>query len=122
MLRMKRRDKESLQKFFITSLGEDCAILGYPWLRMFTPSIDQKNGRVQGPKIIIEMALYKWAREKEIHCILTAAWANNTWEEGDEIICQLAPLPMHAVQEWAIAANKEKQTTNELPQQYSHHA
>ena len=68
------------------------------------------------------MALYKWAKEKEIRCIVAVAWANNVWEEGDEIICHLAPLPMHAAQEWAIAANKEKQTTNELPQQYSRHA
>jgi hypothetical protein len=60
-------------------------------------------------------------KKKEICCIVAAARANNVWEEGDEIICQLAPLPTHAVQEWAIAANKEKQTTNKLPQQYSCH-
>ena len=115
VLRVKRGDQENLQKFFITSLGGDHVILGYPWLRMFTPSIDWKNGRILGPKIIIETALYKWAKEKETCCILTAARANDAWEEGDEIICQLAPLPTHATQEWAIAANKEKQTTNELP-------
>ena len=122
LLRVKRGDQESLQKFFITSLGGDRAILGYPWLRTFTPSIDWKSGRVLGPKIIIETALYKWVSEKEIRCIVAAVRANIVWEEGDEIICQLAPLPMHAAQEWAIAANKEKQTTNELPQQYSRHA
>ena len=122
ILRVKRGDQESLQKFFITSLGGDHAILGYPWLRTFTPLIDWKSGRILGPKIIIETALYKWAKEKEIHCIVAAAWANNMWEEGDKIICHLAPLPTHAAQEWAIAANKEKQMTNKLPQQYSCHA
>ena len=122
ILRVKRGDHESLQKFFITSLGGDHAILGYPWLRMFTPLIDWKSGRILGPKIIIETALYKWAREKEIRCIMAVARANNVWEEGGEIICQLAPLPTHAAQEWAIATNKNKQTTNELPQQYSRHA
>ena len=121
LLRVKRGDQESLQKFFITSLGGDRTILGYPWLRTFTPSIDWKSGRVLGPKIVIETALYKWVKEKEICCIVAAARANVAWEEGDEIICQLAPLPTHAAQEWAIAANKEKQTTNELPQQYSRH-
>jgi hypothetical protein len=59
MLRVKRGDQESLQKFFITSLGGDCAILGYPWLRTLTPSIDWRNSRILGPKIIIETALYK---------------------------------------------------------------
>ena len=121
VLRVKRGDQENLQKFFITSLGGDRAISEYPWLRTFTPLIDWKNGRILGPKIIIEMALYKWAKEKEIHHIVAAAQAKDTWEEGDEIICHLAPLPMHAAQEWAIATNKEKQTTTELPQQYSHH-
>ena len=122
LLRVKRGDQEALQKFFITSLGGDCAILGYPWLRMFTPSINWKTGSILGPKIIIETALYKWAREKEIRCIMAAVRANNVWEEGDEIICHIAPLPTHATQEWAIATNKNKQTTNELPQQYSCHA
>ena len=122
LLRVKREDQEALQKFFITSLGGDHAILGYLWLRLFTPAIDWGKGRVLGPKIIIEMALYKWAKEKEIHFIVAAVRANNTWEEGDKIICHLAPLPTHATQEWAIAANKDKQTTNKLPQQYLHHA
>ena len=122
LLRVKKGDQESLQKFFITSLGGDHTILGYPWLRTFTPFINWKDGRVLGPKIIIETALYKWAKEKEIHCIVAAVRADNAWEEGNEIICHLAPLPTHTAQEWAIAANKAKQTTNELPQQYSHHA
>ena len=97
-------------------------ILGYPWLRTFTLSINWKDGRVLGPKIVIETALYKWAKEKEIHCIVAAVRADNMWEEGDKIICHLAPLPTHVAQKWAIAANKAKQTTNELPQQYSCHA
>ena len=68
------------------------------------------------------MALYKWAKEKEIHSIVAAMWANDVWKEGDKIICHLTPLPTHAAQEWAIATNKNKQMTNELPQQYSRHA
>jgi Aspartyl protease len=32
--------KEAAQVFFITNLGEDRIILGYPWLREFDPQIN----------------------------------------------------------------------------------
>ena len=36
-LRVRKGDQSHLQTFYITSLGADRAILGYPWLRMFNP-------------------------------------------------------------------------------------
>ena len=75
-----------------------------------------------GAPISIETSLLKWARKKEINRIICQARMRFDWEEGDTIIAQISPLPMHATQQWAIAANKNKQTTNELPQQYSRHA
>ena len=36
-LRVHKGDQNHLQTFYITTLGTDCAILGYPWLRTFNP-------------------------------------------------------------------------------------
>ncbi len=36
-------------RFYETSLGEDCIIFGYPWLRTFNPQIDWEKGRVNMP-------------------------------------------------------------------------
>ena len=40
LLRVKKEKEEDLQCFYITSLGGDRAILGYPWLHHFDPTID----------------------------------------------------------------------------------
>jgi hypothetical protein len=39
-LRVRQGDKEQVQTFFITNLGMDCVILGYPWFRDFNPQIN----------------------------------------------------------------------------------
>ena len=103
-------------------MGGDRAILGYPWLHRFDPTIDWKGGQILGAPITIETSLLKWAREKEINQIICKVCTHFDWEKGDTIIAQISPLPTHAAQQWAIAANKDKKRTNKLPQWYSRHA
>ena len=67
LLRVKKGKEEDLQRFYITSLGGDHAILGYPWLHRFDPTIDWKGGQILGAPITIKTSLLKWAREKEIN-------------------------------------------------------
>jgi len=40
--------------FFITSLGRDCFLFGYPWFKAFKPDIDWENGTLKGPKVKVE--------------------------------------------------------------------
>jgi hypothetical protein len=40
LLRVKKEKEEDLQHFYVTSLGGDHTILGYPWLHRFDPIID----------------------------------------------------------------------------------
>jgi hypothetical protein len=42
----------------VTNLGNDRAILGYPWLRDFNPKIDWPIGRLEGPPVEIETCFY----------------------------------------------------------------
>jgi hypothetical protein len=41
--------KEECLKFFVTNLGKDRIILGYPWLEAFNPDINWGEGRINGP-------------------------------------------------------------------------
>jgi hypothetical protein len=45
-------------KFYVTNLGGDRAILGYPWLRDFNPDIDWPTGKLKGPQVKIETPFY----------------------------------------------------------------
>jgi hypothetical protein len=58
-LRIRFDNKEKLQRFFITSLGQDRIILGYPFLYEFNPTIDWQQGRLKGGAIQLQSARYK---------------------------------------------------------------
>jgi hypothetical protein len=40
LLRVKKGEKNHLQKFYVMNLGTDRAIFGYPWLETFNPNVD----------------------------------------------------------------------------------
>jgi hypothetical protein len=41
-------ETEQCLQFFVTDLGKDCMILGYPWLQTFNPDINWTNGKLKG--------------------------------------------------------------------------
>ena len=47
--------------FYITNLGQDHFIFGYPWCQDFSPSIDWKNLILNGPKIVVFSLLFSGA-------------------------------------------------------------
>jgi hypothetical protein len=65
-LQVSKGDKETLQKFYITSLGNNRAIFSYPWLRDFNPNIDWLTGEVKGAKTRIRMVLFRNTRERAL--------------------------------------------------------
>jgi hypothetical protein len=60
--------KQSAQVFFITNLGNDRLILGYPWLEEFALRIDWKNRTIIGPPVKLTTMgrswKIKWANQK----------------------------------------------------------
>jgi len=58
-LRIKYNKQEALMKFFITSLGKDCLILGYPFLERFNPKIDWMKGEMKEGRLTLESAAFK---------------------------------------------------------------
>ncbi len=67
-----RGSKKERQRFYITNLGKDRFILGYPWFRTFNPEIDWINAELKGPKLQMETLLLgrlqrvkSWIKEKK---------------------------------------------------------
>ena len=42
------------QRFYITNLGRDRFLFGYPWFKAFKPDIDWEAGTLKGPKVKLE--------------------------------------------------------------------
>ena len=53
-LLVKQGNRKERQRFYVTNLGKDSFILGYPWFRTFSPTIDWKNGKIIGPIVKME--------------------------------------------------------------------
>ena len=91
--------------FFITNLGIDWIILGYPFLRQFNPTIDWQKGKIIGSYQITAKSTQIWE-----HC----------WKLGRY------GTPLHKVtfaQQWATKAQEKltKLTAKDIPLTYQKH-
>jgi hypothetical protein len=86
-LQVRQGDKERVQTFFITNLGDPRIIFGYPWLYHFQPQIDWRKGMIDGPSWMLEPILWKLAQ-----------WGTTTPTQINRT---------NVAQEWAIAAAKK---------------
>jgi hypothetical protein len=59
-LRIKYNGHSKLQRFFITALGKDRMILGYPFLWEFEPLIDWRKGDLKHGDVILQSSNYKF--------------------------------------------------------------
>jgi len=58
-------NKKEQTRFFVTNLGSDRMLFGYPWFKKFNPEIDWEKSKLKGPKVKIETLLYgtlQWAK------------------------------------------------------------
>jgi hypothetical protein len=65
ILEIEHQGERRLQRFYITDLGFDRILLGYPWLSSYNPQINWKEGMVEG-KIILRTTTNVWERWKEL--------------------------------------------------------
>jgi hypothetical protein len=62
---MEHQGLQKLQRFYVTDLGFDRVLLGYPWLSTFNPRINWRAGTVEG-RVILKTVANAWIRWKEI--------------------------------------------------------
>jgi len=51
-------NKKERTRFFVTNIGCDRMLFGYPWFKKFKPDIDWEKSELRGPKVKIETLLY----------------------------------------------------------------
>ena len=93
--------------FFITNLGQDRIILGYPFLKLFNPNINWTKGNLTRTSTVSIVPVHLWK-----HCQLV-------WKE-DKIFCiQKATF----AQQWASKAKEGKTapTDSDIPTPYLDH-
>jgi hypothetical protein len=100
---IRQGDRERVQTFFITNLGNPRIIFGYPWLYHFQPQIDWRTGTIDRPSWTLEPILWQLARH----------WGKMT---PTQINCT------NVAQEWAIEAAKKRDPKDaEVPAEYQCH-
>jgi hypothetical protein len=106
-LKVKLGEISQEMDFFITDLGQDRIVLGYPFLRMFNPTINWSSGGVD--------------RHSQITITPTKLWKHcrRVWEKDKKICIR----KMHFAQQWAADANRKKSKLLEAdaPPRYSRH-
>ena len=65
ILEIEHQGKKKLQWFYITDLGFDRVLLGYPWLSAFNPQVNWCTGKVKG-KLTLKTVASAWERWKEL--------------------------------------------------------
>jgi len=119
--------EQALHAFYVTDIGQDDFILGYPFLEASNPNIDWHNGRIDGFTTISTAKANNWRpipkgmRQVET----TPIWVRSIpgWEEGDEVWLQTRIAKTTVASQLAQdATDKRKHTWQEIvPEQYHHH-
>jgi hypothetical protein len=121
-MNIRHNGRTSLQTFFVAELGEDRAILGYPFLEAFEPKVDWKNATLPGPTIVSAQKQYEplldghpqtgW--QEQLEEPTDEVWLKLTFESDSQ--CRKSTV----AQELAIqATNKTERTWQEqVPKEY----
>jgi gag-polyprotein putative aspartyl protease len=107
MLQVCKGRKQVYQQFFITSLGNDRIILGYPWLEESNLEIDWSARTMMGAQVQLELQMLAWQNWQQGQAIIRLAQEQPEWEASDELII----AKTHFAQEWAIAERECKGKT-----------
>jgi hypothetical protein len=121
---LKLGEQRRKQRFYIATLGHDRAILGFPFLSKFNPSIDWAKGEIVGHNgVEIESDV----EDRETGLIRILRLQNEAIKqcgepaENEELRCVIRKVSF--AQQWAAAADKpeERMTTAQIPPKYQEH-
>jgi hypothetical protein len=88
-LLVRKGNRKETVPFYVTDLGNDHFIFGYPWCQDFKPEIDWENSILKGPKIKVEMLLHgKYQHIKEY-----VASTRKTQENQDDLVVNATETP-----------------------------
>ena len=137
---------QQLQRFYITDLGFNQVLLGYPWLHEFNPHIDWKEGEVQ-EEVTLRTTANAWEKWRELRRTALVAQVQVDSVTVDETVVKKAMCVMQKpeltmieeqcntkwgavvsrtnfAQDWAQEVNDAKQVlvlTAKVPDEYCQH-
>jgi len=76
-------NKRERQRFFVTNLGRDRLLFGYPWFKAFKPEIDWEKGTLLGPKVQMETLLFGTLQLSGTHYFMGSETQRGHGVEGD---------------------------------------
>ena len=98
-LLVKQGQKKLRQQFYVTNIGKDNFILGYPWFRGFNPDVDWANNQLKGPQVKIETIRHdimerakEWVKETREQIEISRITTNTPWSEVTPVEIQEGPV------------------------------
>src|SRR5947208_2689816 len=123
-LNLRLGNQRKKQRFYVATLGQDCAIIGFPFLRKFNLNIDWDKNEIRGVsgvQIEPEQVPQEDTLIRILHLQNSARKQCGEPEEGELLYCTIRKVSF--AQQWAAAADKpqEKLTALQIPQKYKRH-
>ena len=114
-LKVRLGKQEKNMKFYLTSIGKERFILGYPFLETFNPEIDWKNSNIGG-RVEIETLSFRKAQNRVRRIQKQALEKYGKPPKGQALYIRKVTKS----QQWAQEARKDKKTEREvtLPNRY----
>src|SRR5579863_1817380 len=108
--------------FYVATLGQDRAILGFPFLQRFNPQIDWKTGTIKGAQNI---QIEPESNESTLICIIQlqdkAQKICGEPNNDESLFCTIRKVSF--AQQWALEANdkSKRMTAAQIPKEYQRH-
>jgi len=103
-------------KFYLTDLGGDRFILGYPFLYTFNPNVNWCRAQLRGGLVQLEMASFHKAEQQVNKCQKEACRTAGQVVENDEIWVRCSTV----AQQWACNTHQDEGEKT-LPIEYQQH-
>ena len=91
-LRVIYNGEEDLQNFYLTDLGKDRIILGYPFMSCFNPRVDWRRGTLSKGKVVIQSTVFKHLDQMVTNWQAKAQRQLGEPENGDAIYVRKATI------------------------------
>ena len=117
-LKVRIGKRERRMKFFLTNLGNDQFILGYPFLKEFNPRIDWEKAKLLNGELEIETMGFRQAQEKVRQLQNAAIQTCGKPTKGHALYLKKTTISQKMAQEGRKVREPNK---TELPKEYQKH-
>ena len=124
-LTVNNNGEQALHAFYVTDIGQDDFILGYPFLEASNPDVDWWNSRIDSFTTISTAKANNWwpilKGTRQVETTPAWVWSIPGWEEGNEVWLQTRITKTIVASQLAQdATDKKKCTWQEIVAEWYH--